>query len=62
LSTTIPMPCIEDARTMERIMHNLAAKRFKRLEGEWFLIYGSWRKFIKQSFTIFEGIKKTQSR
>jgi len=56
LGTTIAMPTIEDARKMERIMHDLVAARFKRLSGEWFLIYGSWRKFIKQSFKIFEGM------
>ena len=51
---SFPFDSESEAREMERTMHWLASKRFKRLNGEWFIIYGSWKKFISQCFKIYD--------
>ena len=42
----------KEARKLERSIHYIAQKRFKRLEGEWFLIQGSWKKLMEQAFKM----------
>lgn len=43
--------CKDKAESMrlEAALHSIAEKRFKRLAGEWFLIYGSFKKLIEQA-------------
>ena len=43
------------AREAERTFHWLAGKKHRRMEGEWFIIYGSWKKFIAQAMKIYDG-------
>lgn len=38
-----------DGRRLERTLHKLAHKRFQSLEGEWFIIKGSWKKLLEQA-------------
>ena len=39
----------DDAAKLERSIHWIAEKKFRRLEGEWFMIHGSWKKLIEQA-------------
>ena len=39
----------DDAIKLEGCIHFVAGKRFKRLEGEWFFVIGSWKKLIEQA-------------
>lgn len=41
-----------DAYTLERCFHFIAARRFQKLQGEWFIIRGSWKKLIQQALKM----------
>jgi len=47
---------IEDERTLQW----LAGKKHRRMEGEWFIIYGSWKKFIAQAMKIYDGNQRNK--
>lgn len=44
--------CEKDGRKLEKTLHWLAMKRFQRLQGEWFIIRGSWKKLVDQSIKL----------
>lgn len=48
----LPFSTKKQAITAERTMHNLAEKKHQSLLGEWFIIRGSWPKFIEQSLKM----------
>ena len=48
------------AREAERTMHWLARKKHRKLNGEWFIIYGSWKKFISQCMKIYDGNQRVK--
>lgn len=54
IALTIPFETEELAREAERTMHWLARKKHRKLNGEWFLIYGSWKKFIAECMKIYD--------
>lgn len=58
--TLIECESEEDGRKLERTLHWLAEKRFKKLAGEWFVVQGSWGKLIKQAFKLCR-IERPQS-
>ena len=37
----------KDGRKLEKTLHWLAKRKFQKLNGEWFIINGSWQKLIK---------------
>lgn len=39
-----------EAVHLERLLHRIAQKKFKRLMGEWFLIHGDWGKLIESAY------------
>jgi len=45
----------KQAQEMEFTLHNLAGKKHKRLVGEWFMIYGSFKTLIGEAYKIFDG-------
>jgi len=48
-----------EAEIVERCLHNIGKKKYKKLEGEWFLIYGSWKAFIEAGMKMAKDpIKK----
>lgn len=46
LSASIPCENESDARKFERTMHWLLTKKYRKLTGEWFLVYGQIPKLI----------------
>lgn len=50
----LPFETELEAREAERTLQWLAGKKFKRMEGEWFIIYGPWKKFISQAMKIYD--------
>lgn len=60
ISLTLPFESEVQAREAESTMHFLAKKKHQSLEGEWFIIYGDWNKFIAESLKIFDGNQKTK--
>ena len=57
---SLPFESEDLARELERTMHYLASRKHKRLCGEWFFIYGSWKKFISESMKLFDGNQITK--
>jgi len=55
LCVTLPFDTEKEAREAERTLQSLAGKKYKSLNGEWFIIYGSWKKFIAEGMKIFDG-------
>ena len=53
---SLPFDTEKEAVLMERCLHRVGGKRFKRLEGEWFIVYGSWKKLIEQARKMGAGI------
>jgi len=49
LSAAIPCENEKDARKFERTLHWLFQKKYKRLMGEWFTVYGSIPELIFQA-------------
>lgn len=49
LAAVIPCQSEEEGRKLERTLHWLAERKYRRLAGEWFLIYGSWRGLLEQA-------------
>ena len=54
----LPFETEGQAREAERTFHWLAGKKHRRLTGEWFVIYGSWKKFIAQAMKAYDGNSK----
>ena len=50
----------KQAEEMEFTLHHLATKKHKRLVGEWFMIYGSFKSLIGDAYKIFDGNAKTR--
>jgi hypothetical protein len=53
---SLPFETECEARRVERVMHSLASKKCRKLNGEWFIIYMSWKKFIAQAMKIHDSI------
>ena len=51
----LPFDSEAEAREAERTFHWLAKKKFRKIRGEWFIIYGSWKKFIGEAMKIYDG-------
>ena len=49
---SLPFETQKEAALVERCMHSLATKKHKSLSGEWFVIYGDWRKFVAESLKM----------
>lgn len=49
LAATIPCESEAEGRKLERTLHWLAEKKYRRISGEWFLICGSWRGLLEQA-------------
>lgn len=62
VSLLMPFETEALAREAERTFHYLARKKHKRLSGEWFMVYGNWKTFIKESMAIFDGNQKASIR
>ena len=45
----------KEAALVERCMHSVAAKKHKSLSGEWFVIYGNWGRFVKESLKMADN-------
>ena len=58
----LPFDTEEEAREAERAFHWLARKMHKGLQGEWFMIYGSWKHFIAKAMKIYDGNQKAKGR
>ena len=50
----------KEAALVEKCMHSLAKSKHKALRGEWFVIYGDWKKFIAQSLKMVDGINPSK--
>ena len=52
LSIRMKIPCDDKAQAVhiERILHRIAGKKYRSLEGEWFLIYGSWKSLLDAAY------------
>jgi predicted GIY-YIG superfamily endonuclease len=50
IRVTIPCKNKEKAYKFEKKLHNLTAKKYQRLEGEWFLVYGHWMSHIQKAY------------
>ena len=59
LCLSLPYDDEREAQLMERCLHDVGARRFRRLSGEWFIIYGSWKKIISQAQKKACGIIKS---
>lgn len=59
LCLSLPYEDEREAILMERCLHFIASKRFKRLNGEWFIVYGSWKKLVGQAQKKARGIIKS---
>lgn len=59
LCMSLPYETEKEALLMERCLHRVGGKRFRRLKGEWFIIYGSWKKLIAQATKMGAGIIRT---
>ncbi|MBL4753744.1 MAG: GIY-YIG nuclease family protein [Flavobacteriales bacterium] len=60
LCKTIEVETKREAEIVERCLHRLGSKKHRRLEGEWFLIYGSWKAFIEAGLKMAKDpIKKS---
>ncbi len=62
VSLLLPFETEALAREAERTFHYLARKKHRRLNGEWFIINGSWKTLIKESMAIFDGNQKSVVR
>lgn len=51
----LPFDTEAEAREAERTLQSLAGKKHRRMNGEWFVLYGSWKKFIAQAMKIYDG-------
>ena len=49
VKAAIVCPTKIDAIKLERSIHWIAQGKFERLEGEWFMVQGSWKKLIKMA-------------
>ena len=49
------------AREAEQTFQWLAGKKHRSLEGEWFIIYGSWKKFISQAMKSYDGNQRKKT-
>ncbi len=58
LRRKIEMPSRKQAQLLERCLHNLGKKQFKALEGEWFIVFGSWDKLISEAQKMVSGVIK----
>lgn len=52
---SLPFDTESMAREAERTFHYLARKKHRHLEGEWFIIRGSWKRFVSQAMKIYDG-------
>ncbi len=59
LCLSLPFDDEREAQLMERCLHRVCGKRFKRLTGEWFIVYGSWKKLIAQAQKMAYGVIKS---
>jgi len=52
LSIRMKIPCEDknQAVHIERILHRIAGSKYRSLEGEWFLIYGSWKSLLDAAY------------
>lgn len=58
LGISRPYETEKEARLMEKCLHNIGRKKFRKLKGEWFIIYGHWAKLIEQAQKMVDGIMK----
>ncbi len=49
---TVKCASEKDARKLEKKIHWLATRKCQKLNGEWFIIRGSWKKLIEQSLKM----------
>lgn len=54
LSISLPFESESLAREAEQTFQWLAAKKHRSLEGEWFIVYGNWKKFISEVMELFD--------
>lgn len=59
LRMSLPFETEKEAVLMENCLHRIGRKRFKKLKGEWFIVYGSWKKLIAQSYKMGAGIVRS---
>jgi hypothetical protein len=57
LSVKAVFPCKDqdEAFMIERTLHWLTKKKYRHIRGEWFYIYGSWAKLIKEAMILCYG-------
>jgi len=54
----IPFETEELAREAEQTFQSLAGKKHRSLQGEWFMIYGDWNKFVAEAMKLFDHNQK----
>jgi hypothetical protein len=54
LIISIPFDTEELAREAEQTFQWLAGKKHRRMVGEWFIIYGDWKKFTADALELFD--------
>ncbi len=50
---TVPCDTENEAREIEKILHKVADMKYKRLNGEWFMIYGSIKSMLETGYKVY---------
>jgi hypothetical protein len=61
ISVLLPFETEDLAREAEKTFQWLASKKHQSLMGEWFIVRGSWKKFISECMALFDGNQRSKT-